>query len=47
MSSYFNTSKPEDFKTIQRLITEVITPMSVDFINKLGESSGFANDVVH
>ncbi len=46
MSSYFNTSKPEDFKTIQRLITEVITPMSVDFINKLGESSGFANDVV-
>ncbi|MFY0656407.1 MAG: hypothetical protein JXR12_06625 [Neptunomonas phycophila] len=46
MNSYFNTSNPEDIKTIQRLIAEVITPMSVDFINKLGESSGFDNDVV-
>lgn len=46
MNSYFNTSNPEHINTIQRLIAEVITPMSVDFLNNLGESSGFDNDVV-
>lgn len=46
MNNYFNTSNPEHIKTIARLISEVITPMSVDFLNKLGETSGFDNDVV-
>ena len=46
MNNYFNTSNPEELATIKRLIEDVCMKMSVDFLNDLGASSGFENDVV-
>lgn len=45
-NSTFQTDKLEDMRTINRLITEVVDVMSVDFLNGLGKASGFISDLV-